>query len=198
MLWYSANHIQASKLTHCDLTPENNAVLLSGPYQGSPTGSLCPYSWGQCCVTQQTISRLANWLTVTLLLKTMLCYSADHIQASKPTHCIVTRENKALWLSWAYLQTLASPTFTLEPLLDQAEEHLPTEVAEVRRLVGVDEQQVGADLQLLHCCLGCTHIGREINFDYILWRLFPRLRGFRKNVRLFIPPPPSAFFLSGD
>lgn len=43
------------------------------------------------------------------------------------------------------------PTFTLEALPDEPPQHLPTLIAEGRRLVGVDVQHVGTDLEVLGC-----------------------------------------------
>ena len=48
------------------------------------------------------------------------------------------------------------PTFTLEALSHQSEEHLSTEVAEVGRLVRVDVEDVRPDLELLHRRLSCN------------------------------------------
>lgn len=47
-------------------------------------------------------------------------------------------------------------TFTLEPLFDQTPQHLPAEVTEVGRLVGVNGQVVPFDLQVFHRDLSCN------------------------------------------
>lgn len=54
---------------------------------------------------------------------------------------------------WVTPPTLVqhSLTLTLEALPHEAPQHLPAVVAEGRRLVGVDVERVGSDLEVLGC-----------------------------------------------